>query len=346
MVSRGEPEIMIELGPIHRILLMGGGKILYELAKWGSENGLEIDIITSERHAIEEIDPYGRSFQELCPEICSRFLISTDIKSEESQEFIGTMENTFALSISAAWIFKENFIKDIFEDKLFNLHSTPLPKNRGGGGFSWQILQKDPVGGCVIHKIDGGVDTGGIIASIEHLFPSNCRTPKDYFAYQNELILTFLKEFFEKIKDKIFLFKVLEQSDDLSTHWPRLNTSKQAWIDWSGNVDFIDRFVCAFDDPYPGAQTLLGKKKIILKKTLTSYSEGLFHPFQYGLVYRNNKKWINVATNGGTLIVQEVFDENNSNILSQIKVGDRFHSPVNFIENKNERVFYNSKGLR
>ena len=57
---------------------------------------------------------------------------------------------------------KNSTISSLFKNKLFNLHSTGLPQNRGGGGFSWQIMM-GVKSVTARHLVDNGIDTGPII---------------------------------------------------------------------------------------------------------------------------------------------------------------------------------------
>ena len=65
-------------------------------------------------------------------------------------------------SIGSAWIFKKNII-DIFKSRIYNIHGANLPSDRGGGGFSWQILKNNKNGFSCLHKINEKIDYGNII---------------------------------------------------------------------------------------------------------------------------------------------------------------------------------------
>ena len=56
-----------------------------------------------------------------------------------------------------------------------------------------------------------------------------------------------------------------------STYWPRLKTDINGWVDWSLKIDSIERFICAFDEPYSGAKTFLGNKTVSLKSVSTHF---------------------------------------------------------------------------
>ena len=72
----------------------------------------------------------------------------------------------------------------------------------------------------------------------------------------------------------------MDQLEYLSIYWPRLSTEHHGYVDWSWSLKDIERFICAFDEPYPGASTYIGSRKVHLKEGYADFNDGLFHPFQ------------------------------------------------------------------
>ena len=127
----------------------------------------------------------------------------------------------------------------------------------------------------------------------------------------------------------------------LYSYWPRLCTDIDGFIDWGWSALNIERFINAFDDPYQGATTFVGRNKARLKKCSINNNDGIFHPFQSGIIYRKINGILYVSSIQGNLIIEEATCD------VEIKVGDRFYTPVSFLENaKAQRVYYDSKGLK
>ena len=129
-----------------------------------------------------------------------------------------------------------------------------------------------------------------------------------------------------------------------------MNTLQNGFIDWNLKPYDLINFINAFEDPYPGAITFLNNGnfgKLFLKKVQLHGGEISNHPFMTGLVTRHDKKWIVVSTvDKHSLLIEKVLNIKNENIISKIKIGDRFFTPIDKIqEAKNKRVFYSSKGL-
>lgn len=332
------------LGPYRKIILLGGGQLLRMLSKWAPENGYTVKVITSPRHAVEQLD--GMALDAYFTSSGVDCLVTEKIDTPEVRDFIGDTRETIFLSLGAAWLFKPDAIASIFNNALFNLHGSRLPQNRGGGGFSWQIMTANRFGFCALHVIDGGIDTGDIIASEEFLYPASCRIPEDYDRVFVGKYFTFTTSLLAEIMGKAKAVKPVAQSEYLSIYWPRLSTATQSWIDWSHEPQHVERFICAFDSPYAGAQTYLDGKLVHLKGVSLNLQDGVFHPYQAGLVYRTNSKWLCVALNGAALIVEDVLDESGASILFTVHVGDRFCTPAEKLDAGRQRVIFTPSGMK
>ena len=212
------------------------------------------------------------------------------------------------MSIGAAWIFKKETINGLFYGRLFNLHGTRLPQNRGGGEISWQIMMGNRFGFCQLHLVDGGLDTGHIVKTEEFLYPPSCRIPKDYKDIYVKKNLDFIINFIEKIKQEGVDIETVKQNEYFSSYYPRLNTRDHGWINWDDKVIQLERFICAFDEPYEGAKCFWNDQIVFIKKVCVDYHDQSFHPYQSGIVYRNNGKWLCVCAIGGSLIIEEIID--------------------------------------
>ncbi len=332
-----------KFGKINRFILLGGTKILVDTAKYLQERKAEFHVFSSKRHLSEEVEN-GKTLTELLEEMKVEYHDSKDINTDE--RLINLVdENTLGISFSCSWIIKEKTI-NLFGRKIVNLHETRLPQYRGGGGFSWQILKGNKLGCCTLHLIDTGIDTGDIVMYEEFFYPDSCVTPADYFEYLFQKDIRFMERFIEDVLDG-HPFSFQKQSEYFSTYWPRLNTGFNGYINWSWNLLNIYRFVCAFDEPYDGASTYLNDKRVFLRDCLMDQSDGSFHPFQAGIIFRKNEEAVFIAVNGGTLIVKRVLDTNNESVFEKLKVGDRFVNSQRDLDMAiNSRVVYTSEGLR
>src|SRR5690606_35032437 len=139
---------------------------------------MPVKVLTSPRHAQEVQDDIKLS--DFLVQQHIEHVVVEQISDPSVVSFLADTKNYFYLSLGAAWIVKSELIEKLFNNRLFNVHGTRLPQNRGGGGFSWQIMMGNRFGFCVLHQVDGGVDTGDIIATDEFIYPPAARTPSDY----------------------------------------------------------------------------------------------------------------------------------------------------------------------
>jgi methionyl-tRNA formyltransferase len=338
---------MDALGPYRSILLLGGGELLRDICIWAVANSYEVRVVTSPRHATELHD--GVTLAGFLESQGIAHIIAENISAPETISFIGNLDETFSLSLGAAWIFKQSLLETTFKNKLMNLHGRRLPQNRGGGGFSWQILTGFRFGFCVLHVVDSGVDTGDIILTEEFLYPASCRTPQDYQRFYIQRNFVFLTEFLKETRTSQRNVKPIVQPEYFSTYWPRLSTAVNSWIDWSWDAHELDRFICAFDDPYSGAQTFCSLSRqprmARLKSVSLNPEDGSFHSYQAGLIYRKSKGWLCVAAKGAGLIVESIRDENDADLFSEIKVGDRLFTSSEMLASGRQRVSYAPGGM-
>ena len=325
-----------------KVCLLGGGPLLLKLALGLSSESLEITVITSPRQASERIE--GARLDAWLREKDVKFHSISVFEPDAVNQVLGDAKGFCFVSIGAAWIFPAHVLTGFFGGELYNVHGARLPEGRGGGGFSWQIMSGARFGACTIHRVDGGVDTGAIVVAKEILYPPTARIPQDFFDFYVAEALDFVSGFIRKLAQGVS-FADTAQQNFLSSYWPRLHSETNGLIDWSWSASEIERFICAFDDPYQGAATFLEGKKVFLKNVVLSHNETWSHPFQDGLVIRKSDRWLCVAVDGSVLVVQDIKDEKGGPILSGIRLGQRFMTPQSALEKAKERVVITPNGV-
>jgi methionyl-tRNA formyltransferase len=258
------------------------------------------------------------------------------------------INKTLFISLGARYIFNSEMI-NFFQNNLVNFHGSRLPLDAGGGGFSWRIMREDRIDSQLVHLINESVDQGPIIDSEISLFPKSCKIPHDLEEFRLKKFLNFYEKFIIKIIGN-YKFSLKIQLNYLGRYNPRLHTIKDGIIDWNMNSYDLINFIDAFDEPYRGATTYLNNQKLgklHIKSAQLHGGDSSNHPYMSGVVSRHDKKWIVVSTTGKhMLLIEKVIDKNGNNILSKIKVGDRFYNKLIDIEKgKSFRTKYNSKGL-
>lgn len=331
-------------GNIGSVILFGGGRVLRHLAeKLSRSSDYKVHVFTSDRLVTETVEgvPLGDHLRSNNIE----FEVVSDINGHGALRAL-VNEGSLGISFGAPWFFKKETIK-MFDSRLLNSHARDLPRNRGGGGFSWLILNGEKVSSSVLHLIDSGIDSGDIVKKRNYTFPESCKIPVDYESYAYEMDKVFFQEFFEDIAERR-TFELIEQDHDKSTYFPRLHSLSHAFIDWSWNRDDIIEFIRAFDDPYCGASTYLNNDRVFLKKCETAMDDNAaFHPYLSGLVYRVNDKGLFIATRTGGILVSEAKKDDGRSIIREIRVGQRLFTPSSDLEKAREfHPIYTHGGLK
>jgi methionyl-tRNA formyltransferase len=318
--------------------LFGHGAVLTEaLHKLAKEANTKVYVLTSERQ-------YSAELHRTCDSYAVEYRILEDLRAEYLEFPAGIDHELLGLSFGAPWKFSKEII-DFFTGNLYNLHSLPLPIYRGGASFSWQILNQSKIGTCLIHQVNEFYDEGKIAAFESFRYSQAAKIP---LHYENELLeknKLFIRNFIDHLLSGNDI-ELTGQPHYLSTYFPRLNTDVHGYINWGWENREIHNFICAFDMPYKGASTFYRGKRVHIRNVDIDLSDGNFHSFLSGLIYRIEKSEIYVATAGGSLVIKEINDESGNSIFNEILVGDRFYSPSEKLENAmRTRTFFNAKGL-
>ena len=318
------------------IIFFGGGVLLSELIKISLNKKINCVVFTSPRHAKETILK-NLTFKNFLKSKKINFYITRKINIKKLKKYT-INKKCIGFSIGSAWIFKKNII-DIFKSRIYNIHGANLPSDRGGGGFSWQILKNNKNGFSCLHKINEKIDYGNIIETSKF----SSRSFNNPIDWQKKYIKV-SADMFKKNLSNLFTRKIIskKQSKTHSTYWPRLDTEIHGWINWSWSGNDIVNFIKAFGDPYAGAHTLLNNEKIYLKNCKFKKIQK-FHPFQFGIITNKTKNSIAVIVKDGIIKIKNVYEKNGKKKkFRKLKVGDRLFSPNKKLNAAlTKRVYFN-----
>jgi methionyl-tRNA formyltransferase len=320
--------------PSH-LTLLGFSPVFIPLRAWAKKAGVGVSILTSPDQA-SQLEQIGER----------DFTVLEKLDDGAQQRIPAAFTPTgVAISFGARWIIRKPQLESLFHNRLLNAHGTRLPMDRGGGGFSWRIMRGDRIGSLLLHLIDEGIDTGPVVASEDYVIPAGLRTPSAIMSDYENRLAGFVAAFLDEGAP---MSGLVGQPGMIGAYYPRLHTPTHGWIDWSWPPEDINRFILAFDDPFPGARTCLHGDVVTIKQAQLHYGEMPHHPFQTGLVIRNNGRWLVVAlSQGACLIVEDVRKQTGESTLASIKEGDRLFTPSARLEAALEqRVSIGPKGVK
>ena len=196
--------------------------------------------------------------------------------------FLNNEQCTAGFALSCRSILRKNII-DFFDEKVFNIHPTYLPNERGGGTFSWRILNGINEISATIHRIDEGIDSGNILLQMKENLQGHHHKPYDFLIRTNLLYIKLIDIFLDKIPS-IMKLNGIKQDNSKSTYFPRLITEINGIIDWSLSGVFIERTIRAFSHPYSGSFTYINGNRIFIMDSFFEESNHNMHPLMYGKV--------------------------------------------------------------
>ncbi len=285
-----------------KIILFGGNRLsedgpVGDLVEYLKKKRINFLLITDPDHLKKKISKEN-SFKEQVKSI--KYLSFKKLNDKKIIQLID--EKTYGISINSVWKFSALIISK-FNGRLFNYHAANLPQERGAGNLTWKILQKDFRKSTInIHKVDEEFDTGDIVLSKKIIFSKQNLLPKNYLKIISTKEKFFLINFINKIMKQKKIIPKKQNGDQY--YWPRLNANKDGKIDWSWSVEDIVLFIKGFSHPYDGAFSFINDNKIKIFDA-NFVKKKKFHPFQNGLVFRENNKEIYIANKTGYIVIKK-----------------------------------------
>jgi len=261
-------------------------------------------------------------------------VMQTDkVNLQSVQDFLTDQKCDIGFSLSCRSIIKEDVI-NFFNGNIFNIHPTFLPNERGGGTFSWRILNNVKEVSATLHYIDTGIDTGNVVLQKEKLIVTDFPKPYDYMVETNILYKILLNAFIDDLPN-ILETDGIRQVESESTYLPRLITETNGAIDWTINGVFIERTIRAFSNPYPGAFTYIKGTKISIMESYFEENNHGMHPLMYGKIIKHTEEGASKAVvKDGYLYVTKIKDcYGEVHIPSgMISHPGQFYTPINLVE--------------
>lgn len=333
-------------GCVGQIVLIGGGDTMIQAARHARALGLATFAILSPRHAAERLLFASETLAEACRREVDGSALVDDINAWGGFDAIGRGEvRSLALCFGPAWIFSPA-VRARFAAGMVNYNPIPVPRYLGGAHYTWQILNGDRSGGCVLQLITDRLDRGPILDRCSFEIADTARTPAHYVEAYHQAGIGQVARFLQGIvKAEPFATTAFDTVDAARLYLPRLHTPSNAFIDWHWTGDEIERFCCAFDSPYIGAGTFADGTEVRLRDVWFEPGEA-FHPYLAGLVVRRAAGQFWVAVRGGRLRIGGYYVANGVERSALPKEGDRLLTPVDVLERaRGFRARYGGHGL-
>ncbi|PHM72437.1 bifunctional UDP-4-amino-4-deoxy-L-arabinose formyltransferase/UDP-glucuronic acid oxidase ArnA [Xenorhabdus kozodoii] len=151
-------------------------------------------------------------------------------------------------------------ILSLAEKGAFNLHGSLLPKYRGRAPVNWAVLNGETATGVTLHKMLEKPDAGDIIAQQVVQIDEN-----DTSLVVHGKIRTAAIELLDHILPQIKSghYPSIPQDESQATYFGR-RAADDGEIVWNKSAKEINNLVRAVTEPYPGAFTFLGERKMTI----------------------------------------------------------------------------------
>ncbi len=293
------------INKISKYALVGHGYSLYNFYKALEKSSLiNPIIITHKTSKSEKIKQFDKKIYKNIFNLKNKTKIH-EIRNFDYKKFLNILsihKIDYIISCSSKFIFNDVVIK-AYKDRIFNLHSSELPKYRGGAVFSWKILKKEHTSCASMHKIEKKLDTGNLILQTlikKHKADTNV---VDLIKESNLKFDELIKKFIFKVENKK-KFSSMAQKEKNSVYLSRLNSSIDGKINWNWDGQDIVTFVKAMSKPFNGSFTHLNEKKKKIKINIFKcffYKDKKNHPFLNGRIFFENDEFIKVFVNNGII---------------------------------------------
>lgn len=142
----------------------------------------------------------------------------------------------------------------------FNLHGSLLPKYRGRAPINWALLKGENETGVTLHKMVAKADAGDIIAQ-EKVVITDTDTSLTLHAKVREAAELLLDKTLPLIEAGSY--KAVAQDESQATYFGR-RTAEDGLINWNNSAKEVNCLIRAVTEPYPGAFTYLGARKMVI----------------------------------------------------------------------------------
>ncbi|BBV04839.1 bifunctional UDP-4-amino-4-deoxy-L-arabinose formyltransferase/UDP-glucuronic acid oxidase ArnA [Providencia rettgeri] len=143
---------------------------------------------------------------------------------------------------------------------VFNLHGSLLPKYRGRAPINWALLKGESETGVTLHKMVAKADAGDIIAQ-EKVVITDTDTSLTLHAKVREAAEVLLDKTLPLIEAGSY--KAVAQDESQATYFGR-RTAEDGLINWNDSAKDVNCLIRAVTEPYPGAFTYLGARKMVI----------------------------------------------------------------------------------
>lgn len=242
--------------------------------------------------------PFFEEIENFSTKIGAKFLCARNVALEKYFSFwnsLGTLDLIFCVS----WRY---LIPPIIYERArlgaFIFHDSLLPKYRGFAPTVWSIINGESRTGATLMQISEGVDEGDIVDQEVVEILSN-DTIAHVLVKVTSSYLTILERNIDSLLSGNF---TSEPQDHSKATYTVKRTQVDYKIDWTKSAEVCYNLIRACTKPYPGAYTLLDRKKCSIWKADLSDSRR-FEVYAPGRIVSKSEEGISVLCGDGCILL-------------------------------------------
>jgi methionyl-tRNA formyltransferase len=185
-------------------------------------------------------------------------------------------------------------------DAVVGYHPGPLPQMRGRAVIPWTILLDCSITASTLFWIDGGVDSGPILAQkFLHVARDETATTlyRRHLDALEEILGRSLPEIAAGSAPRI-------PQDERYATWTARRTPEDGEIDWTRPAHEIERLIRATTRPYPGAWTSWKGERLVIWRALL-WPEGDRHAGVPGQAVLRDGRRLAIRCGAGWLLAED-----------------------------------------
>jgi len=292
-----------------RVAAIGRTEMLYDSILEIQKKGHKIVLIITCEHTQSQYKKNSDDFKLLSNELGADFLFTKHINSPQVLNLIKKNKPDVAISINWKTVIGQKVINS-FPYGVLNAHAGDLPRYKGNAVRNWAIIAGEKEITLTIHLMSTDLDSGPILFKRKTPILPDTRIGNLYdFVIKNTPIM--FADAIDGLENGTIAPKMQTTDPKKSLRcYPRLPRDSE--INWNRSAIFIDRLIRASSEPFMGAYTYIGTKKLIVWRAHVENT-----PYQYlsipGQVVelRPKKGEVAVATGKGFLVLEYVETDKN-----------------------------------
>ena len=304
-----------------RIGALGRTKFLYDSIVRLYDRGHDIVFIITTKEE-DSYDTKSEDFRKLAADLGIPFLMTKPSDMKQLPEWIeGHMPD---IGISVNWkTIIEKHILDCFPGGIINAHAGDLPRFRGNATPNWAIIAGEDKVVLTLHFMSESLDAGAILLKRE--FPIDASTYiGDIYGFLSENIPDMFVDVIEGLESNTIVPQIQPDETHLSSRcYPRM--PRDCEIDWREDAVRIVRLIHASSEPFAGAYSFIGTKKLIVWKAHAVFPEMSYFgtPGQVAEINSENGEVCVVSGNGMVVLEEVEIDGMGKKKASQVINGIR-----------------------